>query len=267
MTFYGRENKDFMASLDIGLAAVATTGVQGFEPIANNPDDIEKLAPLLKKHKLQMRSLYVNSTLHKTQQIETSIDSILETASKAREIGAHIIVTNPSPINWDGKTAKDDKQLRLQAGALNTLGSELRKLDLKLAYHNHDMEMRNSAREFHHMMLGTDPKLVTLCLDAHWVYRGSGNSNVALFDIIKLYGKRVSELHIRQSKNNIWSEQVCDGDIDYSKLATELVQMGVKPHLVIEQAVETESPKTMDAVQAHKNSVAYVRKVCAKFND
>ena len=78
----------------------------------------------------------------------------------------------------------------------------LQAMSMTLAYHNHDMEMRCSAREFHHMMLGTDPELVTLCLDAHWIYRGSEDSSVALFDIVKLYVKRISEFHIRQKRQS-----------------------------------------------------------------
>jgi inosose dehydratase len=264
MTFYEREGKDFMSSLDAGLEAIASTGIEGFEPIANNPSDIVNLAPLLKKHKLQMRSLYVNSTLHEKAQIDASIESILAIAAKARSVGTSIILTNPNPISWDGKTAKDDGQLRLQAEALNRLGRELKKLGLKLSYHNHDMEMRNSAREFHHMMLGTDAELVSLCLDAHWIYRGSGNSNVALFDIVQLYGNRISEIHIRQSKENIWTEEVCDGDINYEALLTEVFKMCRNPHLVLEQSVEAGAPKTMDAVNAHKKSLGYVLKVLGR---
>jgi len=79
-------------------------------------------------------------------------------------------------------------------------------MGLTLSYHNHDIELRNAAREFHHMMVGTDPAYVTLCLDAHWIYRGAGNSAVALFDVLKLYGPRITELHLRQSKDNIWTE-------------------------------------------------------------
>ena len=45
-----------------------------------------------------------------------------------------------------------------------------------------------------------------LCLDTHWIYRGAGNSNVALFDILKLYGDRVVSLHLRQSVGGVWSE-------------------------------------------------------------
>ena len=61
--------------------------------------------------------------------------------------------------------------------------------------------------------LGTDPEHVTLCLDAHWICRGAGNSAVALFDVVKLYGPRVTELHLRQSVDNVWTEALSEGDI------------------------------------------------------
>jgi inosose dehydratase len=114
-----------------------------------------------------------------------------------------------------------------------------------LAYHNHDIELRNAAREFHHMITGTDPANVSLCLDAHWIYRGSGNSSVALFDVLKLYGNRVREVHLRQSVRNIWSETFGEGDIDYAAFAQRLLDVGAKPHLVLEQAPENGTPKTM----------------------
>jgi inosose dehydratase len=115
------------------------------------------------------------------------------------------------------------------------------------------------------MMVGTDPAYVTLCLDAHWVYRGAGNSAVALFDVLKLYGPRITELHLRQSKGNIWTEAFGEGDIDYPAIARYLLEIDVRPHLVLEQAVETGSPKTMSTVEAFQESSQYARRVFAKF--
>ena len=137
-------------------------------------------------------------------------------------------------------------------------------MGLILAYHNHDIELRNAAREFHHMMVGTDPANVTLCLDAHWVYRGAGNSQVALFDVLELYGPRVSELHLRQSQNDIWTEAFGPGDIDYERLAGHLLKIGIKPLLVLEQAVENGSPNTMKAVEAFRSGTGALASLHAR---
>jgi len=263
--FYAREKKDFNTSLDAGFADVAASGIDGFEPGVGGLEQIEPMIPLLKKHGLEMRSLYVNSTLHEAARADKSMEEILAAAAKAKAAGTRIIVTNPSPIQWGGPQNKTDEQLKTQGEALNKLGGKLRQMGLTLAYHNHDMELRNAAREFHHMMVGTDPQNVTLCLDAHWVYRGSGNSQVALFDVVKLYGSRVTELHLRQSQNGVWTEAFGPGDIDYPRLAESLLKIGVKPLLVLEQAVENGSPNTTKPVEAFKKSTAYTRQVFADF--
>jgi inosose dehydratase len=263
--FYQREGKDFNAALDAGLTDVKASGLDGFEPGVGGLEQIDAIVPLLKKHGLEMRSLYVNSTLHEADRVNKSIEQVVAAAGKAREVGTRIIVTNPSPIRWGGPENKTDEQLRTQAAALDKLGGRLRQMGLTLAYHNHDIELRSAAREFHHMMVGTNPEHVTLCLDAHWVYRGAGNSQVALFDVLKLYGPRVTELHLRQSQNGVWTEVFGPGDIDYPRLADHLLKSGVKPLLVLEQAIEAGSPNTTRPVEAFQKSTAYARQVFAGF--
>ena len=261
--FYARENRNFNEELDKGLGELVASRLDGYEPLANNPQEIDQVGPLLKKHGLEMRSLYVNSILHERDKAQESIEAVLAIARKAKDLGTKIIVTNPSPIRWGGPENKDDAQLKIQAASLENLGRRLREIGLVLSYHNHDIELRNAAREFHHMMVGTDPAYVTLCLDAHWIYRGEGNSQVAMFDVLKLYGPRITELHLRQSKDNIWTEAFGEGDIDYQAVAKHLLEINVRPHLVLEQAVETGSPKTMSTVEAFQKSSQYARQVFA----
>lgn len=262
-TFYQREGKDYGKLMDVAFGEMAASGMDGLEPIIDGPAQVDGLAALLRKHGLQMRSFYVNSTLH-TPDADKSIDHILAIAGKAKAaLGTKIVVTNPSPIRWGGPENKDDAQLRAQAAAMNRLGEKLSAIGVILSYHNHDIELRNAAREFHHMMVGTDPRYVTLCLDAHWIYRGSGNSAVALFDVLKLYAPRISELHLRQSASNIWTEAFGEGDIDYPALAQHIQSLGIKPHVVLEQAVENGTPKTMEAVEAHRRGAQYARRIFA----
>lgn len=121
-TFYGREGRAFGADLQASLREVADSGMQGYEPLLESPSAVEQLAPVLQANTLEMRSLYVNSTLHEA-----------------------------------------------------------------------------------------------------------------------------------------------DGDIDYRKLARRLLDLGVKPHLVLEQAVEQGSPQTLSAVEAHRRSRQYAAEVFAGF--
>ena len=262
-SYYRREGKDFYADMDAGLAQVKAAGLDGIEPALTSVEQVEELAPLLEKYDLAMRSVYVNSKLHESAEWEQSIEDALKIASRCKALGTSIVVTNPSPLGWGSPDDKTDDQLRVQAKALDRLGAELRAMDLTLAYHTHDSEFRAGAREFHHMMLECDPKNVTFCLDVHWIYRGAGHSNVALFDILKMYGERITELHIRQSSNNVWTEVLEDGDIDYRAVVSTLAGLGLKPQLVLEQAAEEGTAHTLTPLEAHRRSVAYAREVFA----
>ncbi|WP_080240641.1 sugar phosphate isomerase/epimerase family protein [Spirosoma rigui] len=260
-TFYQRAQKRWMADPDASLTEYVKTGLTAYEPSFTHVDEVRKLAPFLKTYRLTMPSLYVNSTLHRTSDAQQSIEAVLAIADAAKPLGTRIIVTNPDPIKWGSEDDKTDADLTRQAANLDRLGAELRRRGLILAYHTHAPEHRQAAREFHHMLLASDPRNVSLCLDAHWVYRGSGNSQVALFDVVRLYGKRIVEVHIRQSKQGIWQETFGDGDIDYRRLAGDLKAQGVQPLLVLEQCLEKGSPNTLDPITAHLQDISYAKEV------
>lgn len=263
-TFARREGKKYPPHGDELLGAIASAGIDGYEASFLKPEEFDGLGARLRAYGLEMRSLYVNSTLHDAAQADASIESVLAVARRAAELGTRIVVTNPSPIKWGGPENKTDEKLIFQGRALDRLGAELRKLGMVLAYHNHDIELRHGAREFHHMLTATDPEYVKFCLDAHWVFRGCGDSQVALFDVIEHYGDRIVELHLRQSIGGKWSEVfTAEGDIDYARLAEWLKGRGLRPQLSLEQAVEKGSPETMDAVAAHKVSVGNARRLFA----
>lgn len=259
INMYGRHGKNFNADLDAGLAEVKRSGMDGLEAMLGSPAAAEQMIPLLKKHGLEMRSFYSGATLHDPAAADASIEQVAATAAKAKElIDVRICVVNPSPLGGKEKT---DEQLATQAKAMTRLGAALAEHGVTLAYHFHAPAWKSQGREFYNMMDQTDPKLVQLCLDTHWVYRGSGNNADRVYEVVDRYGSRVAELHLRQSKDGIWTETMTDGDIDYVKVAADLKKQGVKPLLVLEQAVEKGTPDTMDALESHRRSRAYVEKV------
>lgn len=262
INMYRREGKDFNADLDAGLAKVKQSGMDGLEAMLGAPASANQMIPLLKKNGLAMRSYYTGALLYDPAKVETSIAQVVATAKKAKElIDVRIVVVNPTPLHGEGKT---DSQLKTQAAAMTQLGGRLAELGMTLAYHFHAPAWQNDGREFHHVMTQTDPELVQLCLDTHWVYRGSGNNAARVYEIVEKYGTRVAELHIRQSKKDIWTECLTDGDIDYRKVGKGLKAQGVQPLLVLEQAVEKGTPNTMNASESHRRSRAYVEEVFSR---
>jgi inosose dehydratase len=233
--------------------------MDGLETMLGNPAAAERMTPLLKKNGLAMRSFYMGGTLHDSAVADATVAQIVATAAKARELlETQIVVVNPTPLGGQGKS---DEQLDVQAAALTRLGKRLAEVGVALSYHFHAPEWAHNGREFYHVMAQTDPKSVHLCLDAHWVYRGSGNHAERVYEVVERYGERINELHIRQSQDGVWTECVMDGDIDYRQVVAQLKSQGVKPLLVLEQAVEGGTPKTMDAVESHRRSRAYVDRV------
>jgi inosose dehydratase len=263
ITFYGRENKNWGEDLDANIAEFAKTGIKAYEPGLDNAKQAAELIPVLKKYGISMPSVYVNSVMHVQSEAENSIKNVLAIAAEVKKFGTKIMVTNPTPIRWGGDELKTDNQLIIQAAAMEKLGAALREMGITLAYHTHAPEFFAGAREFHHVMLNTKPEHVAFCFDVHWVFRGSADSKVAVFDVLKLYGKRVVELHVRQSQNGVWTETFGDGDIDYLRLVKELKAMNVFPHIVIEQCVEEKTPHTMSGVEAHIKNREVFEKVFA----
>ena len=47
--FYARDDRDFNQELDKGLSEVAASQFDGYEPLTNNPEELDQLGPLLKK--------------------------------------------------------------------------------------------------------------------------------------------------------------------------------------------------------------------------
>jgi len=99
-------------------------------------------------------------------------------------------------------------------------------------------------------------------MDVHWIYRGSGNSQVAVFDTLKMYGNRIVSFHLRQSQKGIWTDTFQpEGDIDYVRFAQEVKKMGINAHLVIEQCLEEKTVQNNSVVEAHKINYSAIKKL------
>jgi inosose dehydratase len=260
ITFYNRSGKTWGENWDACLEEFAKTGIQGFEPSLKNAAHLQELIPYLDKYKIQMPSFYVGSLMHEEDEAKKSIDNILEIAEKSKKLGTKIIVTNPNPIQWGDGPLKNDAQLFCQSSHLDQLGKQISNLGMKLAYHTHDVELKAGAREFHHVLQNTNPNHLYFCMDVHWIYRGSANSQLAVFDTLKMYGDRIVSFHLRQSNNGVWADTFNpQADIDYVRFAAEVKKMGINAHLVIEQCLEEKSIQQYDVVEAHQINLKEVK--------
>lgn len=259
-SFYARDGVDFRKNLDACLEEMKAAGADGLEPMIHSAADSEMYGNALKKRQMQMRSLYMSVNLHEKDAARGEIERVLSAAGKAAEFGSKIVVINPA-----AKEGKTDEELVFQSKNFDTLGAELRKLDMALSFHYHVTELQFAAREFHHVLCGTDPKNVGICFDVHWSYRASGNSAVCAYDHARLYGDRVIEFHLRQSEKGVWTELFGSGDIDYQRIADLVAKYGKKPFIVLEQAPEAGTPQTMKTNEIFRKSLATAREIFAAY--
>ena len=259
---YQKDGKDFRDHLDEIFSTLNRCGVQAWEGNLDSDEELIRLKSLLPRYDLQMPSVYTGGTLHNADWPET-VETILRRATLAQECGAKFVNINPHPKSWREPLAKNDDELKTQAEALQALGEKLNANGMRLAFHFHSKELENSAREFHHMLLAVDEKALGLCMDIHWAYRGTGNSQLAVLDILKLYGHRAAVLHLRQSRHGIWLETLDDGDVDYAPIVTMMKKFEFDGPAILEIAYERETEITLSMEEAYRRSVAWVRRTFA----
>ena len=210
-----------------------------------------------RKHKLTVPIVYVGDVMHTAEGASATLAEAMHVAKIAKAAGLRAINHNPQPK--PGKQRKTDDELARQADGLNRLGEALRKLDVLLLYHTHDPEMADNAREWRHVVRNTNPELVKLCMDTHWIHRG-GQDPVAL---LREAGKRTGSLHLRNSRSGIWSETFGSGDVDYDGVARIVKELGIQPWLVVELAREKGTAQSMSLVESLRASREYARTVFA----
>ncbi|MFO1501160.1 MAG: sugar phosphate isomerase/epimerase [Verrucomicrobiota bacterium] len=253
--YYQREGKKIEDHLDDVLSALRDAGydyLEGFVDV-NTPENNARFAEKLRLKGLRPVCLYSGARLHETGKASESVSRLLEAAKVCQKAGFTIIDCNPDPIG----RAKTDEELNVQAQALNDLGRGLKALGMRLGIHNHTPEMANNAREFHHIFAHTDPGLVGLCYDVHWVYRGG----ISPQDCLARYGTRVVSWHLRQSRAGIWWEELDGGDVDYSAVARFAKDNHLLAPYTVELALEEGTKVTRSVVENHRRSRDYVRRV------
>ena len=254
-----QEKKTFAEGVEDMLATFHRAGYRNVDLTDGflGPDLREKTLGLLSKYLLAMPTFYASSTLHEPEAAEKSIRAILDLARATKPAGVRGIVTNPSPK--PNQARKSDLELALQAQNLNRLGAELQVLGVRLMVHHHTPELLDKGREWRHQLQHTDPKFVGCCVDVHWAYRG-GEEPLAF---LREAGNRLECLHLRNSTDGVWMEDLADGDVDYREIADYMKQTGYSGYLVVELAYEKGTKIKRSLEEDLRLSRLYAEKVFA----
>jgi inosose dehydratase len=219
------------------------------------PELKERTATLVRQYNFDIPVVYHGGPFYDQESAGRTISQILATADAAKDLHAGWINTNCNPKAK--RERKTDAELDTEARSLDRLGEHLKERGMRLMLHNHDADMTEGAREWRHMLRHTDPKLVSFCVDVHWVWRGKQDP----LELLRAAGQRVASLHIRNSVSNVWSESLGDGDVDYAAVTKLLKQIKYKGLLAVELAYEKDTKPTRGLEEDLKISREYAQKV------
>jgi inosose dehydratase len=243
--------------LEVGgvISALRDTGYDYLETNldVSRPDQNGVFADQLKAKGLRPVSLYTGARLHETDTAKQVIARILAAAKISQQAGFRVLSCNADPIGRE----KTDEELKTQVSSLTDLGEGLNSLGMKLGVHQHMPEMANRAREFHYDFQHTKAGAVGWCYDVHWVWKGG----ITPAEALKEYGERVVTWHLRQSRDGIWWEELDSGDIDYAAVARYATEHKLASRFSVELALEPGTKITRSAIENHRRSREFVRRV------
>lgn len=219
-----RGGQPLTKSLEEMLGGAASAGYPGIELPRHffEPAFSARTAAALQMHRLAVPVVSSGGVVYTPEHAERSITETLQVAGKAKLFGLKALSFNPAPKR--AQERKTDQELAFQALAIDRLADELHKRGLRLFIFQNGPEMTENAREWRHVLIHTNHKLVEFCLDILWVHRGRQ-------DVITLLGEcgsRLADLHLRPFR---------DGGIDYHALAARLRQTGFHGYLTVEPAI------------------------------
>ena len=219
------------------------------------PELRERTAALIRQSGFEVPVVYHGGAFHEAEAAARSIDAILSTADAARPLGTRWVNTNCNPKR--GRERKTDEELSVEAENLNRLGRALHERDMRLMLHAHDPDMAEGAREWRSNLHRTDPGLVWMCMDVHWVYRGGQDP----MQLLREAGRRTASLHVRNSTRGVWSESFGDGDVDYRAVAQFLRSIQYDGLIAVELAYEAGTNPTRELEDDLKMSREYAERI------
>jgi sugar phosphate isomerase/epimerase len=229
--------RDLMqADLPGTLAQVAAAGYKEVEFAGYFGRSPTEIRDLLARNGLTSPSAHIG-----IEQMEQNFQKV---ADDAKVIG-HKWVTVPylqenQRNNWKGLAAQ-----------LNRLGAQAKANGLRLAYHNHDFEIRpvNGVRPLDVLLDNTDPALVDSEMDLYWVTFGGGDP----LDFFNRHPGRIKMVHVKDSAgppDNKMAD-VGKGVINWRAIFAQSDKAGIQHYFV-------EHDQPANPLQSIRNSASYL---------
>ena len=254
---YGQRQQKTLDHADEIFATVQEAGYHAVELTSNffPPEKTADTLALLDKHSLALPIAYIGGPMH-NEVSQKTVDQAVAYAERLKpHKGLEAISFNCDPK--PGHASKTDEELAVEAKALEQLGAALTRMKLRLLAHQHAPEMADHAREWRYFVKNTTAKNVGICMDTHWTLRGGED----VMQILREAGQRIGDVHLRNSKDSVWLEELADGDLDYGAVAAELKKNNYRGWLTVELAWDPKTQKTRPLGENLRRSREYAERV------
>lgn len=202
-------------------------------------EPIDQLHALLATYGLVINHIWHGGPLYPRRLREQTIRRTIEVLDASRSFDARELVFDP--FEDRGRISAEDA--RAQNLGLERIGREARDRGIALYVHNHESPMRNNAGEWLGVLEGTDPALVSMCLDLDWTWRAQADP-LALLHRAGDAG-RLGAVHLRTQHRRVTDQTMEDGgDIDFGKVADYVKAIGFSGPLVEETEIMIETEVT-----------------------
>lgn len=175
-----------VGTLEQQLAVAQKSGFSAVELVGTQDVSAEQMKELLKKYQLSVTSDHV--------QLADLRHNLAEIVAFNKAVGNKVLVMPYLQLPDRPNSAEGWKKL---AHELNSIGAQVRKQGMELAYHNHDFEMKtfNGKTALEILFDNTAPQNLKMELDVAWVQRG-GQDPVRL---LNKYHGRIYAIHAKDN--------------------------------------------------------------------
>lgn len=245
------------------LTDIQELGFQGVELGGKFPRDHEILQPLLKSHDLELVGGWYSCNLLE-RDAEEEIKNLQPHLNLLKAMGCSVFILaeTSNAIHSDIDRAVSEKPVLskedflLFCDRMNSLARYIEEQGLKMAYHHHLGTVVETGTELIYFLEHTSDSL-KITLDTGHAFGGG----VEVFDLIKTYGHRISHVHCKDMRSDVFASVVKsdqsflngvidgmftvpgDGDIDFRKVLANLKSINYSGWIIIEAE---QDPKKAD---------------------
>jgi inosose dehydratase len=238
------------------LDDLAALGYEGFETnFASLESSFQDPAPMraeFEKRKLKLIGLHAGASFADPGLIEKERAQVERLATASKALGAELLIFSAPGVPRGPDGRMDSAALKLRCEELNRVGSVCNAMGVRLCTHNHAKEVANDGEEVNAVMEGTDPKKVSMLMDAAYVHR----AGLSVPAFIRKRYRRIAGVHVRDVRDNK-EVDMGTGELDFRGIAGALRETRWSGWVIL----EINKRADVSSRQLVENSRKYMRDV------